>query len=363
MRYLGFVCLVLLVGCHKEKPVKVEKTVKVTTVVVEPKTIPQDFVFTGVVESSHSVEIRSRVQGYLMKVAYTPGTTVQAGDVLFEIDPREFESNVKEAQANLEREKAVLAQAQKAVDRYKPLFEQKAASRKDLDDAMTQLLSEQAAVSLYQAKLDEALLTLSYATIRSPISGATTDSEYSEGSLIMPGANGFMTTVSVLDPISISINVSESYFLESLDAIKKGELVVPGSYDFDVTLTLSDGSEFPYHGKVSFVSPVFDAATGTLNATGDFPNPNKRLKPGQFIRATAKGAYRPNAVLVPQQSVQQGPDGLYVFVVKKGKAHMQTVKMGDWYTDQWIVLSGLKAGDVVIVDGVGKVQEGTPVEK
>lgn len=151
-----------------------EKTdVRVVTYIVEPKTIPIAFEFVGVCQSSHLVEIRSRVQGYLEEVAYTEGSFVQEGQRLFKIDPREFQSKVAEVEASLEKEKAILWSAQRAVERYKPLFEKKAASRRDLDDATAQYLAQQATVNLFEAKLEEAKLNLSYTELTSPISGLT----------------------------------------------------------------------------------------------------------------------------------------------------------------------------------------------
>lgn len=357
-----FICFLLLAGCHNESKKK-ETPVEVLAMVVEPKTIPLDLEFIGVVQSSHTVEIRSRVEGYLNKIDYTEGAFVKEGDLLFQIDPRQYEDAVKEAQANLEKEQAALWQAQQAVGRYKPLFEQKAASRKDLDDATAQLLSAQASVNLFQARLDEANLNLSFASITSPISGITSSAKFQEGSFISPSANGVLTTVSVLDPIWVVVNVSESYFLASLEMAGKGDLIIPGNYNFDVSITLSDGSPFPYTGKVSFISPLYDQSTGTLSARGVFKNPNNLLKPGQFVKVKAMGAKQKNAILVPQSSVQQGIAGQFVYIIdEEGRAESKLVETGDWYEQSWIIKSGLKKGDKVITAGINKIKDGTPVK-
>jgi len=356
-----FLLLALCFSCTTH-PEKEDKTVKVTGFIVEPHTIPVTLEFVGVAESSHPVEIWSRVEGYLDKINYKEGSFVHEGDLLFEIDPNQFEVAVKEAQANLEKEMANLSAAQKSVDRLKPLFEQKAASRKDLDDAMAQLSAEQATVSMYQAKLDDVHLNLGYASIRSPISGMTSRAKYREGTLITPGVNGQLTTVAVLDPIWVNLNISDSYFLLSQREIAAGELTIPKDNQFDVVLTLADGSIYPYHGTVEFVSPLLDPSTGTLGVRAVFSNPNFLLKPGQFVRASAIGATRPNAIIVPQKAVQQGENGRYVYVIKRGKAEMRNVETGSWYKDYWIIKSGLKKGEVVVVDGVNKISPGKKVE-
>jgi len=350
----------LLFSCSKQAS-KQEELVEVETVIVQAKTIPIAFEFVGVCQSSHLVEIRSRVQGYLEKVAYVEGAFVQEGDLLFKIDDREFQTRVNESKANLEKEKAILWSAQKAVDRYQPLFEQKAASRKDLDDATAQLLAEQAQVNFYEAKLQEAELNLEYTSITSPISGLTTNSRYQEGTLITPQANDLLTTVSVIDPIWVTVSVSDYYFLESNQEIARGELIVPSNYDFDVSLTLADGSIYPYPGRVNFVSPVLNPNTGTLSARAIFDNPDALLKPGQFVRARVTGAKKPNAILVPQSAVVQGENSRFVYVLNGNVVEKRDIVTGTWYENDWIIKSGLKSGDEVIVLGVNKVKEGTKV--
>jgi membrane fusion protein (multidrug efflux system) len=363
-RYPLLSVIFFLMGfCSCGKKQDKEVAIEVVTFSVAPKTIDIPLEFVGVTQSSHLVEIWARVEGYLDKIEYTEGAYVKAGDPLFQLDPKEYENLVTGAKANLEREKAGLWAAQKAVDRYKPLFEQKAASRKDLDDATAQLLAEQAAVNMFQAKVAEAELNLSYTTVLSPISGLTTSARYREGTLITPGTNGLLTTVSVIDPIWVSIAVSDYYFLISQQEIAKGELIVPPSYSFDVTLKLADGSQFPETGKVSFVSPVLDPDTGTLGVRAVFPNANSLLKPGQFVRVHAMGAQKPNAMFVPLKAVQQGAKGQFVYVVDQdSRAQMRLVEVGNWYGDIWVIKSGLQKGDEVIVEGVNKVRAGTLVK-
>lgn len=362
MKMVGWFFLVLaLFSCAKREEKRA--IVKVVPYTVEPRTIPLTFEFVGVCQSSHLVEVRSRVEGYLDKVAYTEGAPVKEGDLLFEIDARLFEAKLDEEKANLEKEKAILWSAQRAVDRYKPLFEQRAASRKDLDDATAQLLAQQAQVSFYEARLHEAELNLSYTSIHSPISGLTTNSRYQEGTLISPGANDLLTTVSVIDPIWVVVNVSDYYFLKSSEEIAAGILEVPKDFHFDVKLILSNGNEYPYSGEVSFISPVLNSSTGTLSARAIFKNPEYLLKPGQFVKAIASGAKRLHAITVPKSAIVQGEGGRFVYVIKEGnRVEKRAVVTDTWYGDDWIITSGLKAGDVVVQEGVNKVKEGMVVE-
>lgn len=352
----------LLSSCSKKNEVKEEVAVLVTTYIVDPKNIPITFEFVGICESSHLVEIRSRVQGYIKEVAYKEGRLIKEGQLLFKIDDREFQAKLAETKAILEKEKAILWSAEKAVERYKPLYEQKAASRRDWEDATAQLLAQQAVVEFNQARVQEAELSLSYTEILSPISGYTTDARFQEGTLITPGANDLLTTVTVLDPIWVVANIADSYFLETRQDIAEGKLKVPKDYGYDVTLTLSDGTEYSYDGKVNFLSPLLNPDTGTLSARAIFPNPQGLLKPGQFVRAHAKGAERVDAVIVPQTSVLQGDQGSFVYVVVGDKVTKREVVPGEWYGDYWIIKSGLQKGDEVIREGVNKVKEGTLVK-
>lgn len=353
--------LFLICSCAKNAETPKVQPVAVTTYVVEPQDIAIDYSFTGIAESSHLVQIWSRVEGYLDKIAYTEGGFVHEGDVLYQIDPRQFQAAVNAAKGDLEKEKASLTSAKQSVERFKPLFVQKAASRKDLDDANSQLLAEEAAVSVFEAKLQEAELNLSYATIRSPISGLTTNSRSQEGTLINPSTNGLLTTVSVVDPIWVIINISDYFFLKAEEDVAKGVLKLPPNFDFDIVVTLADGTEFPEHGKMSFVSPVFDPNTGSLSARAVFANPNSLLKPGQFVRVKALGATRLNSIIIPQQAVQQGSKSMMVYVVNGGKVEMRPVEVGDLYGKSWIIKSGLEEGDEVVVEGVNKISNGSTV--
>lgn len=176
------------------------------------------------------------------------------------------------------------------------------------------------------------------------------------------GPSGLLTTISVVDPIWVYFNVSEGDILKYQDEITKKLLEFPKDLNFDVQLILSDGSTFSSTGKVNFADPSFQQSTGTLLIRAEFDNPHLDVRPGQFVRAEVLGATRPNAIFVPQQSVQQGQKGMYVYLVDKdGRAKMQEVSLGDWFKNYWIILSGLNPGDQIIVDGVNKIQPGAKI--
>ncbi len=360
--------LLVLVSCifsgckSSDGPAKIRPPIPVTAFQVEPQTIPAPFEFVGVAKSSHPVEIRARVEGYLWSIDYVEGSAVKKGDLLFVLDPLPFEAAVSEAKASLAGHSAILWRAQKSLDRLTPLFAKNAASQKDLDDATADVLTAKASVLAAEATLVEAELNLSYTRVTSPIDGLSGRAAFREGTLISPNVNGLLTLVSVIDPIWVLFSVSDNEMLQGQGEKAKNQLILPPQQEFTVTLELSDGTMFPYPGKVNFTSPTLNPDTGALVVRSTFPNPQGMVLPGQFVRAHVSGAVRPNAIFVPQQAVFQGQSGMYVFTIKENNTvSMQPVEAGEWYGDYWIIKQGLNPGDVVVVEGINKVVDGSTV--
>jgi membrane fusion protein (multidrug efflux system) len=358
---LLFIATCLFAGCHKEKPPLQLPPVEVSVEKVESKTIPAVFEYIGVVQSSHEVEIRARVTGYLEEIGYLEGSFVKKGSLLFEIDPRSFQAALAKAQAQLAREKAVQWEAQRSVQRFTPLYEQKAASQRDLDNAIASQMSADAQVLAAQAQVEDAEINLGFTTILSPVDGLSSQAKFRVGSLISPGQD-MMTTVSVIDPIWVNFSVSEQDVLGSQDQIRQGRLIFPPNDEFGIELILADQSVFPERGTVNFASPSYSQKTGTMMIRAILPNPNDILRPGQFVRVRIHGATRPNAIVVPQKAVQQGEEGSFVFVVnRENRAEARLIDPGPWDGSNWVIWGGLKAGDLVIVTGVNKVLPGAPI--
>lgn len=337
--------------------------VEVTDYIVEAKNIPAVFNFIGFAESAHQVEIRARVEGYLDKIAYQEGQLVKQGDLLFQLDPNLLAAKVAEAKGELARQEALLANAKLTVNRLTPLYEKNAASKKDLDNAQSNLLSVEASLESAKAQLLNNEINLGYATIRSPITGLADRSRFREGSLINPSSNSLLTTVSKLDPIWIYFTVSDNDMLKAKRLEKEQSMIFPKEDEFKVEAVMSDGSLFPYKGEVNFSSPTYDQSTGTILARASFSNPSGDLRPGQFIRVKVYGAERPQAIVVPQRALMQKKDGMFVYIVDKdGKVTAQDVSTGEWIGNYQIITNGLKAGDRVVVDGINKIYPGTTVK-
>ena len=353
--------LILLTSCGEKQQEPQIASVEVTTVLVKKNTIPYVFKSVGYAASSHPVEIRARVEGYLEKISYKEGDKVEEGQIMFMLDQRNFIAAVEQNKALLAKEKALLWNAHQAVDRLTPLYAKHAASKKDLDDATSTLLASEASVDAAKANLETAEINLSYTTIRSPINGMAGKSNFREGALISPGPNNLMTNVDAIDPIWVYFNASENERLKFLNDVKKRTIIAPKEDNYDVEIILANGSMFPYRGKVNFAAPTYDQRTGTVSLRAEIPNPDSLILPGEFVRVRVLGAVRPNTIYVPQQALLEGKSGMYVFIVRDGKAAIQNVVVGDWYGDYWIINQGLQVGDEVIVEGINKIGQGSPV--
>jgi membrane fusion protein (multidrug efflux system) len=336
----------------------------VSVVEVKPENTPATFEFTGKTASSRQVEINARVEGYLDKIAYEEGSLVKTGQLLFQLDPKPFQAALDNAKAVLAQQEALLTRARQTLARVKPLAKQNAVSQQDLDNATAGVLTSEAQVQAAKAQVETARLNLGYTTIKSPLNGLSSSANFREGALITPaGQNAQLTTIVQIDPMWVNFGLGENEVLKIRAQQEAGQLNRPGLNKIQVELILADGSAYPQKGQITFVDPVINAQTGTYNIRAVVPNPKNQLSPGQFVRVQLKGAVRPNAIMVPQVAVMQGPNGKFVFVVgPDDTAQPKPIQVGDWYGDQWIVNSGLEPGDRVVVDGAVRLQPGAPVQ-
>ncbi|HLW12979.1 MAG TPA: efflux RND transporter periplasmic adaptor subunit [Casimicrobiaceae bacterium] len=343
---------------------------EVTVQAVEPQTFPVRFEYVGQTQGSKDVEVRARVTGIIEKRLYQEGSFVKAGQTLFTIDPRQYQAQVNAANADLARAQAQKAQADRELARLKPLAERKAIGQKEADDAASNADFATAAVKSAQAKLAELNLNLGYTKVIAPISGLSSRAQKSEGSLATAN-DTLLTTISQIDPIWIVFNVSENEQLRLNRAMADGQLELPKDNAYDVTVQLSDGSAFPRRGRINFADTRVNPTTGTYEMRAEIPNGDGALKPGQFVRVILQGAKRVNVLAVPQVAVLDGPQGKFVYVAGKDKdgkdvAAPRPIVVGDWVgangSNEWVIESGLKAGDPVIVNGVARLMGGGPIK-
>ena len=360
---VSLACAVVCVaGCSKEVPPPAPQVAQVTAVTIEPRDAPVIYDFVGQTQSSREVEIRARVDGFLEKRVYTEGALVREGQTLFLMDRKPFQAALQQARGELAQQQARLEVAAANLARVKPLAEQNAVSRKDLDDAVGNERTTRAAVLTAQGSERQAELNLSYATITTPLTGLSSFAKTQEGAFIN-ASNNLLTTVAQLDPMWVNFSVSENQHLRLREAVSKGQIKVPPNGQFDVELVLADGSVFQNRGKISFADPSFSKETGTFLVRATFANAKGTLKPGQFVRVHVRGATRPNAILVPQRAVQQGAKSHFVWVVgKDGKAEQRAIGTGQWSGDDWVIEQGLTAGEQVVVDGAIRVGPGASLK-
>jgi membrane fusion protein (multidrug efflux system) len=343
---------------------------EVTVQAVNPQTFPVTFEYVGQTQGSKDVEVRARVTGIIEKRLYDEGGRVKAGQPLFVIDARQYQAQVAAAQAELARAQAQKAQADRELARLRPLAERKAIGQKEADDAASNAELAAAAVKSAQAKVTELSVNLSYTKVVAPISGLTSRAQKSEGSLATAN-DTLLTTISQTDPIWAVFSISENEQLRLNRAAAANQLELPKDNAYEVTIRLSDGSTLPRKGRINFADTRVNPTTGTYEMRAEVPNPDGALKPGQFVRVILHGAERQNVIAVPQVAVMDGPQGKFVYVLGKDKdgkdvALPRPVVVGDWVdanaSNQWVIESGLKPGDQVIVNGIAKVMPGAPVK-
>jgi membrane fusion protein (multidrug efflux system) len=330
---------------------------------VATRDTPVALEFVAQTQSSREVEIRARVEGFLDKRLYTEGELVKTGQVLFQIDPKPFEAALQSAQGQLAQQQARWEVAKANLARVRPLAEQNAVSKKDLDDAVGNEQQARAAVLAAQGEVRTAQLNLGYTTISSPLTGLSSFAKKQEGSYVTPGEAGLLTYVAQMDPIWVNFSISENEMLKYREEIAKGRLKFPPNSNFEVEVVLADGSVVPNRGRLSFADPSFSKETGTFLVRAEVANPKGVLRPGQFVRAKVLGATRPGAIAVPQRAVLQGAKSHYVWVIdKEGKPEQRVVDVGDWYGDDWFINQGLRAGERIVVDGAIRVAPGVPLK-
>jgi membrane fusion protein, multidrug efflux system len=351
----------LLSACERGKAQHAMPPAQVAVITVEPRNVPAVFEYTGQTAGSREVEVRARVTGILLKRNYREGSTVTEGQSLFTIDPATYQAAVSRAEADLAAAQARLGQAQRNAARMEPLFLAKAVSQKEHDDAVSNEAIAAADVKAAQARLVDARLNLNYTRVESPITGVASRSQRSEGNFVS-GPDVLLTTISQINPIHVLFGISDEQRMRMNREVQEKRLLLPKDGRFDVTVKTAEGAEFPRTGRLDFSDIRVSSTTSTSEARAEVPNPNGQLHPGQFVRVILKGAQRPNAIMVPQRAVLEGPQGKFIYVVNEGKAEARPVVVGDWQDDQWIILSGVNPGDKVIVDGVMKIGPGAPVQ-
>lgn len=372
---VSFFVLVACACCGKPAPPPPSPPAVKVSAVLE-RDVPVWVEEIGETRGSEEVEVRARVQGFLQTVSFQEGSHIRKGQLLFTIDPREYETTVDQAEAQLARAQADLVRLEQDVARYKPLVDRNAIPRQQYETAVAQANAGRAAVEAAEATLRGARIDLGYTRIVAPTDGIVGKLEISSGNLVGRGGATLLTTISQVDPIYLRFSISERDYLAFANRRKEaiarlleqgetleGARAARGPDETPFEMILADGKVHPHRGRLVFADRLVDPTTGTLLMEVSFPNPDSIVRPGQYGRARVAVDVVRGAILVPQKAVSELQGLRSVYVLGEGdKVEVRTVTMGPRVGTLWAVASGLKPTDRVVVEGIQKINPGIVVQ-
>jgi membrane fusion protein, multidrug efflux system len=364
---VGILVVVLAsTGCTKTRPSELAQggapEVAVTVIKEEPVTITTEL--PGRTSAYLVAEVRPQVSGIIQKRLFIEGADVKADDVLYQIDPAPYQASYNNAKAALARAEANLPAVRSRVERYKDLVAIKAVSQQDYDDAMAVLKQAEADIEFNKAAVDTARINLAYTQVKAPISGRIGKSNVTVGALATAHQGSALTIIQQLDPIYVDATQSSANLLQLKRNMAAGRIRGAGPDQARVKLLLEDGTPYPLEGSLKFSDVTVDPSTGSFILRMVFPNGNHTLLPGMYVRPVVQEGIVNRAMLVPQQAVFRDPKGnpVAMIVDPKGKVQPRMLTVDRAIGDKWLVTSGLKVGDPVIVEGIQKVRPGVSVK-
>lgn len=365
VHFLPLTSLLFLPSCGKKPPAAASAMppAEVTFLPATEETVTITREMPGRITAFRVAEVRARVSGIILEKAIQEGTDVEAGDLLFKIDPAPLEAAKENAAATLARAEATLQAAKTRLARFASLSDSAAISKQEVEDAESAEKVAAAELKASAAALQTAEIDLGHATVTAPISGRAGRARVTEGALVGEGEATLLAVIQQLDPIYFDFTQSSADLISLRRAMSNGELSRVDAGKAKATLLLEDGSEYPLPGRILFSEASVDESTGMVSLRAEFPNPDKLLLPGMFARARVVQAVRENVVTVPQRAVtrQQGGMGSVMIVDDQNIARPRLIRTDNAVGDKWVVTSGLKAGERVIIEGLLKARPGLPV--
>ena len=343
-------------GCAKKQQQAGPQATLVKTMKVITRTTPIVYDYTGFVEATQEMNLAPQVTGQIIAKNFKGGDTVQAGQVLYEIDPRTYRANLLSAEGNLASARAALANAEMDAERYTKLYEQNAVSKQMLDNAVTARDQARASVTALEGLLLNAQINMEETKVTAPFTGRTDTSSVEVGNYVEAGKTT-LTKISNTDPVFVKFSISEPEYLTLAAANTSG-----GAALDNLTAVLANGETYDVKGQVTEVNRGISDNTGTLTIKATFQNPNKKLLPGMFAHIQATGGVRDNALLIPQRSVAELMYKKFVYIVgNDNKVIMKEIKLGQTVGRLVMVNSGLTGEETLVVEGVGKMRQGALV--
>ncbi|MNK13308.1 Multidrug efflux pump subunit AcrA precursor [compost metagenome] len=336
---------------------------QVSVITVQPQRTPIVSELPGRVDAVRDAQIRSRVTGIVQRITFEQGGDVKENQLLFKIDPAPYKAAYDQATAQLKQAQANLFSAKLLADRYGPLVKANAVSKQEYDNAVASYRQADAAVAAAKAAQDNAAINLGFTDVTSPITGRIGKPLVTEGALVESTSATQMATVQQLDPIYVDFTQSTTDLAALRRAFASGRLQQVGKDAARATVVLEDGTEYDHPGKLLFTGITVDPSTGQVNLRAEVPNPDGILLPGMYVRVRLEQGVDDSALVVPQQALQRTADGTQsLMLVRDNKIEQLSVTTGGAIKNNWLITSGLKAGDVVVVEGFQKIRPGAPVQ-
>ncbi|WP_018984286.1 efflux RND transporter periplasmic adaptor subunit [Salinimonas chungwhensis] len=374
---LGVLVITVLSACSEEKSGngqaqgpggsqgEAQQAIPVGYITVSPQKIGYTEKLPGRVVSYRVAQIRPQVSGIIQERLFEEGSLVEEGDQLYQIDPERYQADLDMAQANLESAQAAVANAQAVVNRFDGLAQKQVLSEQEFDDAKTRLRQARASVSQAEAEVKNARINLAYTNVYAPISGFIGPSSVTKGALVTQQQQEPLAIIRQLDPVYVDLSQSVGDAQKLKARLIESRIQKRDDVKFEVSLFFTESGEpYPHKGKLDATDLAVDEQTGAIRLRSVFPNPDNRLLPGLFVRASIEDLSSSQALVIPQKSVQIGNGGAKsVWVVASGnKASKRSVQTGVAYQNQWVIEDGLQAGDKVVVEGTMNLQDGAPVK-
>ena len=361
--FLVIFSVLLLTACGNKTPEQAQSTLP-EVVVKESKLMPYNgsLRFVGRLEATASVDLAAKVTGFITERLFKEGEWVSKGDALFLIDRKPFQAEMDKAQAQLQSANAKYRTTQRDFKRSQSLVKSGTISRSDFDRSEGNYLDAKANVSLAKAQVSAAQLNLDYSTVTAPIDGNIGSKNVDVGDLVSPTA-GTLTTIKSLDPIQVNFKVDEKTYLTANRQRMEEEAKGNTSEKVEVFLELSDGSEYPKPGEISFIDNHIDLQTGTIAVRANVPNPNSFLVPGQYVKVIVRLPLSRDLVTVPQSALMKDQQGDYLYVVSDtDTVKRKNIVLGDRKDTDVFIISGLESGERVVVKGLQKVRPESQVK-
>jgi len=357
---LGLAC-VFAAGCKSKPAGPPMGPPEVSVITLQPQTLSLTTELPGRTAAYLTAEIRPQVSGIVRKRLFQEGAMVQAGQVLYEIDPAPYRASLDQARANLASAEANLPSLEAKANRYRDLVAIHAVGQQDYDDAVSSLEQAKATVASDKAAVESARINLGYTPVRSPITGHIGKSSVTVGGLVSSYQSTALATVQQIEPVYVDVVQSNADLLRLRKRLESGQLKSDASRK--VKLYLEDGTVYPVEGKLEFRDITVDTTTGSVTVRMTFANPKQVLLPGMYVRAQVEEGIKNDAILVPQQAVNHDSKGqAYCWVIgKDGRVERHNLDIDRAIGNQWLISSGLSAADQIVMEGVDRVKAGMAV--